>query len=324
MTFSCFLGIFLQQRKGVLRIKNKNTSVSEIKSIIVENIKDIAFLVGNGINRYPNNPSTLSWDELLIELWDTVSSNTLSVRPEGISNTEFYDILELENAKEKNLQKEFCNFLSSWQPLNHHLVITDKIKEWKAPLLTTNFDKTLKKSINDCLLLETTDEGFTDYYPWSKYHGVIKIEKPTEDFGIWYINGMPEYSRSIRLGLTHYMGSVQRARKLIHEEDEGSLFRGKNQSEWKGHKTWLHIIFNKSLFVFGLRLEESEVFLRWLLIERAKYFNVYPGRKYKGWYLMSDEDSDNNTEGKRLFLEAVGFKLLKVPDYKNIYEDIWA
>jgi hypothetical protein len=59
-------------------------TTNQRKEIIRKNQNDIAFVVGNGVNRYPDNPNALSWDDLLIKLWDKVSFPTLSSRPNGI------------------------------------------------------------------------------------------------------------------------------------------------------------------------------------------------------------------------------------------------
>ncbi len=128
---------------------------------------------------------------------------------------------------------------------------------------------------------------------------------------------MKKYFRSIRLGLTHYMGSIERARNMIHKGKEDRLFMGKDNANWKGSKTWLHIIFNKSIFIFGLGLNKDEVFLRWLLLERAIYFQKFPERKKLGWYI-----DKNISEGKKLFLKQIGLEVLELKDYKDIYE-IW-
>ena len=295
--------------------------INEIKGIIQRNRNDIAFIIGNGINRYPNNPNALSWEELLINLWDQVSLQTLSIRPNGISTTEFYDILDLENTRNFNLQKKVADLLSNWEPLNHHNLITEKIKDLNAPLLTTNFEDTLSKTIG-CKLFKIEEIGFTDFYPWSTYHGLNQLQSPTDDFGIWYINGMINYHRSIRLGLGHYMGGVERSRNLIHKGNEERLYTGKNVSYWNGYQTWLHIIFNKSLFIFGLELGENETFLRWLLIERIRYFKKFPERKHKGWYLYK-KNENSIEEGKKFFLEKVGFEVIDVEEYSDIYEKIW-
>jgi hypothetical protein len=299
----------------------KSMDTREIKEIIDKNKNNIAFVIGNGINRYPNNPNELSWDDLLIQLWDKVSFQTLTKRPNGISLPEFYDIVELNNTQGINLQGEVCELMKNWEPLNHHKIIINRIKELNAPILTTNFEETFAKTF-DYKLFRTEHEGFTDFYPWTTYHGEIQLELPSTGFGVWYINGMMNYHRSIRLGLSHYMGSVERARSLLHKGNEERLFSGKNVSYWKGYKTWLHIVFNKSLFVFGLGLEENETFLRWLLIERIKYFKRFPKRKYKGWYI-NKKNNNGIDEGKRFFLEQVGFEVIDVDDYADIYENIW-
>ena len=42
--------------------------VADIKEIIENNKGDIAFIIGNGINRYSTNSNVLSWHNLLIQL----------------------------------------------------------------------------------------------------------------------------------------------------------------------------------------------------------------------------------------------------------------
>ncbi|WP_295939031.1 hypothetical protein [uncultured Alistipes sp.] len=296
-------------------------NISEIKNIIDKNRSDIAFVIGNGINRYPGNPDALSWDNLLINLWDKVSFRTLSKRPAGISLTEFYDVLELENTQDINLQKEVAQLMADWEPMAHHRLIAERIRALDAPILTTNFEETFAKAIAGYSLLRTEREKFTDFYPWTTYHGQAQFQSPADGFGIWYINGMINYHRSIRLGLSHYMGSAERARTMLHKGKD-CLLRCKDRRRWKGSKTWLHLIFSKSLFIFGLGLEENETFLRWLLIERTKYFKKFPARKHKGWYITT-KNSCSTDAGKKFFLEHVGFEVIEVDDYSDIYEKIW-
>jgi hypothetical protein len=118
------------------------------------------------------------------------------------------------------------------------------------------------------------------------------------------------------------MGSVERARNLIHKGNEENLFSGKDQHRWKGRTTWLHIIFNKSLFIFGLGLKQNETFLRWLLIERKKYFKRFPDREKKGWYIDTKLNIKNDM-GKRIFLKYAGFEIIDVESYNDIYRHIW-
>jgi len=298
------------------------TSVKEIKRILESNKDSLAFIIGNGINRYPNNPKILSWDDLLMQLWTKVSYQTLSKKPQGISMNEFYDILELENRNNYNLQKEVVKLMQDWEPLEHHKLITDYAKAINAPILTTNFEETLAKTRNyDLLRIE--DKKFTDYYPWTCYHGDKELEFPTDGFGIWYINGMINYHRSIRLGLSHYIGSIQRTRDYLYKRTQEYLFCSEiDPNDWVGRHSWLHVIFNKSLFIFGIGLEENEIFLRWLFIERTKYFRKFPERKQKGWYL-TPKCNDETDQGKKFFLEKVGIEVLEVDCFDDIYEKIW-
>lgn len=299
--------------------------IDDVKRVFNRHSNDLAFLIGNGINLHYKNDN-LSWKDLLLDLWGEHSFDTQTTIPDGISFTEFYDALEIQNADKDNfsstLQKEVKGKMVDWMPDNSQNLILERIKQIDAPILTTNFDDLMPKSMElEFRKIEGT--RFTDFYPWSCYYSDKDLQYPTEGFGIWYPNGMLNYHRSIKLGLSQYMGNVERARKLIHKEPENIRFEGKNQNFWAGYKTWLHIVFNKSLFIFGLGLDETEVFIRWLLIERAKYFRNFPDRKHKGWFVMKNGENSSTNEGKKFFLKSVGFEVIELDEYKAIYEEIW-
>lgn len=291
------------------------------KSILRQNKDNIALVSGNGINRYNTNSSNNSWETLLQKLsqYYLLDKNI----PEGITLTEFYDLLELKSGSEVTdgeLQKNFCKFVSDWESKIHHKYIVQWAINNKAPILTTNFDNTLGKAA-DGELLKITRDRFTDYYPWTCYYSHTILFNPCAGFGIWHINGMEYYHRSIRLGLRHYMGSVQRVRSWIYpskeDKDRDRSLMGRDSEEWRGRDTWLHIIFNKPLLFFGLGLNENEVFLRWLMIERARYFRKYPERKQSAWYVYSENEDD--ISGKLYFLDGVGIEPLKVNNFDEIY-----
>lgn len=77
-------------------------------------------------------------------------------------------------------------------------------------------------------------------------------------------------------------------------------------------------MFNCSLCIIGLALDEDETFLRWLLIERKKYFRSFHGREHKGWYIYQKDEPF--PEGKRLFMEGVGLIPVAVNTYAYVYE----
>lgn len=69
-----------------------------------------------------------------------------------------------------------------------------------------------------------------------------------------------------------------------------------------------------------MALDENETFLRWLLIERAKYFKRYPERKKKGWFVCKTGEC---SEGKRLYLDYIGFELVQLDSYDDIYRGMF-
>ncbi len=296
--------------------------MSELKYLL-KNSKDngIALVIGNGIHRYTQVGDTNSWDNLLISLARSYNINHDKI-PTGITLPEFYDYLELKQISQREhkgiLQQAFCRSMLEWKPYSHHQYIVAWAKRKNNPILTTNFDTVLANAGNSELLHPKKKRFyFTDYYPWELYYGDGKIDRPDSGYGIWHINGMVRYPRSVKLGLTHYIASTERARGWIYNGDVRLLFSG-NIAD-----TWLYTIFHKPLLIFGLALHENEVFFRWLLIERAKYFIEFPEKRQEAWYVYVESESEKS-EGKKLFLEAVGIIPVKVGNYDDIYgEHIW-
>lgn len=222
------------------------------------------------------------------------------------------------------MQRAIVKDMSSWQPLDHHRSIINKIRAWNTPILTTNYDEVLSCSDSNMKYFQIEKRNFSSKHPWSGYFGSANFSDPLDGFGIWHINGQIKYPESIKLGMCQYMESVEKARRMIQAQNKYEMenFGGKNRNDWDGKNTWLHLIFNRSLFVFGLALDENEIFLRWLLIQRAKYFALFPDREYKGWYLTTEAEMKDKV-GKKFFLENVGLKVITVSDYDKIYVDIW-
>lgn len=304
----------------------------DIRNIILENQDNIAFIIGNGIH-YQYKDCDISWEQLLKDLWNDYVGKKRNI-PEGTSFTEFYDILELNRFWGNNgvIPRNSAQLIQQRNSVKQSVidkfphkdsdklrlrVCIERIRSLNAPILTTNFDTYISDSVGATphKLKPTGNQyKFTDFYPWNMYYSDKEIDNPLDDFAVWHINGTCKYPRSIRLGLSDYMGSVERARKMTQGNKLEEYFYGKNQSYWKGYNTWLHIIFNKSLFIFGLGLEENEVFLRWLLIQRTKYCKMH-NKSHKGWYI-----DKGIRKGKRFFLEQLGFNVINISDYNTLYQ----
>jgi hypothetical protein len=288
-----------------------------LATLLKRNHSDLALVVGNGINRYGVPTGENSWDNLLSKLARSILSPNHKAIPSGVSLTEFYDVLELSYTRtvgQASLQQQFCTLMATWRPLRQHELIASWASQRNVPVLTTNFENTLGAAVT-CSIRRAGGNKFTDYYPWDTYFSTNDIVDPCAHFAIWHINGMQQYRRSVRLGLSHYMGSVERARSWLHKGNKG-LFNDGDAMGWRGASTWLQVFFHKPLLIFGLGLSETEVFLRWLLIERARYFRKFPEHHKSGWYIYVQGQHD---EGKELFLKAVGIKSFAVSSHDDIY-----
>jgi len=291
---------------------------------------DLALVIGNGINRYGAVAGRNSWEGILTELARRHIDPTHTSIPTGVSPTEFYDVLELAvgtTAGRTSLQAQFCAQMVDWTPLPQHRLITQWAQRWATPVLTTNFEGTLGQACSSklrrCGADKFTAHKFTAYYPWSSCYAPNPVVDPLKSFAIWHINGMQVYRQSIRLGLSHYMGSVERARGWLNKSGT-RLFGAKDIRSWPGANTWLQVFLHKPLLIFGLGLGENEVFLRWLLIERAKYFKRFPDRSRPGWYVHVEGSRDVDP-GKKIFLEGMGIHPYPVPDHASIYgEKTWS
>lgn len=209
--------------------------------------------------------------------------------------------------------------VEGWQVFLDHLE-PNRVAEWAnyhgIPILTTNFDNNLCKSGNFELFWTIPGKKGRSYtYPWSSYYSMSEVSDPCRGFGIWHINGMEKYPASLRLGLTHYMRAVRKAMELLHGNNRFSMMNSRNSVV---RTTWLNIFFNKPLLFFGIALDENEVFLRWLLIQRAKYFKEQPEKRQPAWYLYTKGGGNNNT-GKLFFLEEVSVEPIKVESFDDIY-----
>ena len=146
-----------------------------------------------------------------------------------------------------------------------------------------------------------------------------KIGDPRHNFAIWHAHGMMRYSRSIRLGLTHYMGAVQRARSWVyHGKESLRALPSRDDEQWQGRNTWLDILFFSPLMIFGFGFNKDENFLRWLFLERARLHKLNPPWRTDSWFL--DTPKSNNLN-RRPFFEGLGIEYVAVSDYGEIYEN---
>lgn len=286
---------------------------------IIGSQKRPALLIGNGINRY-NNPAKSSWDELLSKLAANQGLDLTEAEASEMSNTEFFDVLDLARPKSdrSSLQQEFCGLMEDWAPTQHHQAIVEWARRKNSPIVTVNFDENLSRSVDAKFF---RGHGFTDYYPWSSYFSDREILDPRSEFAIWHAHGMMRYFRSIQLGLTNYMGSVEKARKTLYgRQGLRANARGKGDS-WAGAGTWLEVFFFCPLLIVGFGFGKDENFLRWLFLERARVHKLNSHWKEESWFV---DTGSSDRQHRRPFFESLGIEIVSLPDYSEIYESrLW-
>lgn len=312
--------------------------MAELESILKENNEALTLIVGNGINLSNKDAGVESWNAILEQIGRNLGVLALEEKlGEKCSLVEFSDLLQLhsdgddDDGRNDSVQDAFRETIENWKHGQIHTDISNWAMRHSVPILTTNFDTTLSKACSAELVHATKGRKgwggarFTHYYPWSSRYEVPgqPIDKPRNSFAIWHVHGMSRYLSSVRLGLSHYMGSVHQARNWIHRGSD-RLFADKEAiNRWKGRNTWLDAFFANDLLIFGFGLSRDEVFLRWLLIERARYCRKFGIQNRKSWYVWAKGKEDQDPD-RDFFLKHVGVEVVGVNDFDDIYSSqVW-
>ena len=287
-----------------------------------------ALLIGNGINRFHGSEST-SWAALLRTLAKPYGLDSPNTKTDEMSFTEFFDIVDFAGTakgasilrqRAKVLRQRACHRLKQWTPSDHHRVIVGWARRHGVPIVTVNFDENLSRSIGANFHRGNRgngSKGFTDWYPWSSYFSDREINAPRNSFAIWHAHGMVRYERSIQLGLTHYMRSLRRADSFVYGRENSLRGFFENGNEiWRGHNTWLDIMFFCPLLVFGFGCNRDESFLRWLFLQRARLHKSRPEMRVKAWFLDTSSKGPTN----KRFFEELDMEYVRVPAFEDIYE----
>ena len=280
---------------------------------IEKEINEFALRPPKNFNIEDYKPEKVKFGEILSTLKSAGIDIELMVKLSELGN-------KFMPAVKSILLDEICKKMRRWSPSNIHISTTKFAKKYNIPILTTNYD-TLLEQASEAKLHDFKHPNSSDSLPIGRCytsHPFPEINK----FGIWHINGVIEYPSSILIGLSHYMRIMQQIRTLImgNNKYDAELFENIKDDFLSLKNTWVQIVFSKNIFVFGLSLNTDEVVLRWLLMERAKLYALYPYLKRKGWYITKI-DEEISPE-KEYFFKSVGFEIIRVPDYQDMYKAI--
>lgn len=287
-----------------------------------------AILLGNGLNNFVGIQA--SWKNLLVELSNNQNTENMLQNKE-ISYPEYFDALSFDNKEntvnKEILKKEICRRLSLWERSGIHDEFLSFAKKNNLPIITTNYDSTLikqeifsfhkknKKFKRGHLLPLQYSQSFTYLYPWSSYYSDHLVSDIKNEFAIWHMHGIACYPNSLLIGASDYASMIAQLKKYL-PHDWPLL-----NENWRGTKTWLDIFFNCDLFIVGLSLESQETSLRWLLMERERYFRKFAERRKVTTYIVNNQ-YDVMTEGKAYLFSCMNINIARYPDSDSIYEEM--
>lgn len=268
-------------------------------------------LLGNGLNRYPDDPKGTSWKDALLNL-SKYATYKLKDIPDGFPYTEVFDIIfNNSSITASDLKKEFIKDLKNWAPRNHHKSFLDKCIKNKCNIITTNFDMTLENAMGFVKREDRKlNQGFSSYYPWQRYYGKKLTKKNQIDsIKIWHMHGSIDYLNSIKLSIHDYAGNYNHFKKF-------DPLPTRVQSNYSTDYTWINEFMEKRLVIVGLSLEEQEFFIRSLLYKKKKYIDLKPN----GYYFQIEKyDDPAKKERRAMLLKSAGIMEIVVKDADELY-----
>jgi hypothetical protein len=313
------------------------------KKLLTREKNDLALLVGNGINLASADEPNLSWDKLMGDLISAAEINAenpeatranlrrlLKRGKDGLTPAtlpEVFDIVDAHgstkaegksNRPGQSLQELIVRILGAMRPGSNHRAVVKWATTFGVPILTTNYDHCLEDTIGFKQYRFGGGRPKSDYYPWDRYYAEDKVADPACEFAIWHIHGDRDLKRSIRVGLDQYMGMAQRLRKLKHPIAKETLVNPQSDVESLPafHAApWLRVFLGRKLWIHGLGLRAAEVSLRWLLIERFRYWKRYRPDLVgpTGWYVHGPVSAVGKLDRqRRIFLESVGLQVVEI------------
>lgn len=289
-----------------------------------------AILLGNGLNNYYLENS--SWLNLLQNLsFKTIEESYFETG--DLTYPEYFDVLSitLNNGKKEieSIKEELSNKIIEWEGKNGHHKVTQFAREKNIPILTTNYDLTLvDKKLKEAMKIKSGDKyhnmkprknihsgkKFSDYYPFHTCYSDNTITEASQQFGIWHMHGISCYKRSLSIGASDYGNNISQYKKFLDKEEQIK------DPKWNGKNSWLEVFYHCDLIILGLTLASQETSLRWLLIQREKYYLKNSNLRRKTYFVVN-KDYEKICDGKKFFFESIGIEIIEKSG-KEIYE-IW-
>lgn len=338
----------------VLTMRRRPLGFEQARQLLSREKNELALLVGNGVNLASADEAGISWDGLMESLINAAVINSenadatraklrrlLDRGADGLtpaSLPEVFDIIDAHcstkaegksNRPGQSLQELIAGMLQAMRPGSNHRAIVKWAARSGVPILTTNYDHCLQDTVGCKQYRFGGGRPKSDYYPWDRYYSVNQVADPACEFAIWHIHGDRDLKRSIRAGLDQYMGMAQRLRKLKHPVAKETLVNPQpDQEPLPAYHAapWLRVFLGRKLWIHGLGLRAAEVSLRWLLIERYRYWRRYRPKLTgpTGWYVHGPVKVVGPLDPqRRIFFESVGLQVIEIRKTSNIFAGLY-
>jgi hypothetical protein len=336
----------------------RDAGVTEARQVLSEEGRSLALLIGNGVNLASETGPAVGWQKLVDDLIAFASQHSRephltrarlsSLRDRQERAASLPEIVDLAAAwmadsgkavhagsAEGRLQRRIVDALGQLKPGQSHQSVVGWAARLGVPVLTTNYDHSLQQAFpgEQCTQWRfRTGRRNSDYYPWDRYYAPKPISDTLCGFAVWHIHGDSAFRRSIRAGLHQYMGMVQRLRGLLSPVAEEVLKHRKRRASGseKGvpaffRAPWLRLLLGKKLWIQGLALSTDEVSVRWMLIQRFRYWRRYrPDSLETGWYVHGGARPGRRLDGgRRAFLQSIGLRVIEIGETDDVYSDIF-
>jgi len=317
------------------------------KRILAKNHANLTLLIGNGINLAQGGRGGISWSNLIRQLIIDAFPAAQGIRRKQLqkllpaadekkaaSYPEIFDIISAAMgpaaSRKFKLQEHIAGLLQNMKPGPPHAALMGWAQNHQVPVLTTNYDHCLQEAVSKPALKRRrfgTGRALSDFYPWDRYYAPASVDDPLSTFALWHIHGDRAYKRSLRVGLDQYMGMVQRLRGLTQQIAKHVYNDSPHQPLTFDQAPWLPLFMSRKLWIQGLGLGVDEVSIRWLLIQRYRFWRALHDydETASGWYVHGPtEEIGALDEPRKIFFENVGLRVIEITTAEQVYCGLFA
>ncbi len=275
-------------------------------------------LFGNGLNRISKN--SVSWGTLL----DNLKADKQFTN-ENLPNTMVYERIFMEKHEpilsQKAVELKIKQSIADAMRLQGSNELFELLANMKFDnYLTTNYDYAFEKAIG-CTPEKLSTE---DIYSLRRKRA---YKTNTRTKFLWNIHGEIDHSKSIMLGLDHYVGSVSKIDSYVKGSYKYSV-KGENKvvlpmlqklkNEQYCYTSWIDLFFSSHVHIIGFSLDYSETDIWWLLNKRAR-FSADDLVKNRIYFYANNLDEEKHGLLKSFGIEVVLTEVLN-NDYKGMYK----